>query len=41
MAQVRDLVRVKHYGIKAEQGYLGWVKDGTLNHQTRPPGDEE
>ena len=24
--QVRDLIRLKHYSIRTEQAYLGWIK---------------
>ena len=35
--QVRDRIRVKHYSIRTEQAYLGWVKRFILFHGKRHP----
>lgn len=35
--QVRDRIRVKHYSIRTEQAYLGWVKRFILFHGRRDP----
>lgn len=35
--QVRDLIRLKHYSIRTEQAYLGWVKRFILFHGKRHP----
>ena len=36
--QVRDRLRVKHYSIRTEQAYLGWIKRFILFHGKRHPG---
>lgn len=35
--QVRDLIRLKHYSIRTEQAYLGWVRRFILFHGKRHP----
>ena len=35
--QVRDRIRVKHYSIRTEQAYLGWIKRFILFHGKRHP----
>jgi hypothetical protein len=35
--QVRDKIRVKHYSIKTEQSYVGWVKQYIFFHNKRHP----
>lgn len=35
--QVRDLIRLKHYSIRTEQAYLGWIKRFILFHHKRHP----
>jgi hypothetical protein len=30
--QVRDLIRLKHYSIRIEQAYLGWIRRFILFH---------
>ncbi len=35
--QVRDLIRLKHYSIRTEQAYLGWIKRFTLFHHKHHP----
>jgi hypothetical protein len=30
--QVRDLIRLKHYSIRTEQAYLGWIRRFILFH---------
>lgn len=37
--QVRDVIRLKHYSIRTEQSYLGWVKRFILFHKKRHPRD--
>ena len=37
--QVRDLIRLKHYSIRTEQAYLGWIKRYILFHGKRHPKD--
>lgn len=42
--QVRDTIRLKHYSIRTEQSYLGWIKRFILFHNKRHPremGSEE
>ncbi len=35
--QVRDVIRLKHYSIRTEQAYLGWIKRYILFHAKRHP----
>ena len=35
--QVRDKIRFKHYSIKTEQSYVGWIKRYILFHNKRHP----
>jgi site-specific recombinase XerD len=35
--QVRDTIRRKHYSIRTEQAYLGWIKRFIWFHQKRHP----
>ena len=37
--QVRDKLRVKHYSIRTEQAYVGWIKRYILFHGKRHPKD--
>ena len=37
--QARDRLRVKHYSIRTEQAYLGWIKRFILFHGKRHPAD--
>lgn len=37
--QVRDVIRLKHYSIRTEQAYLGWIKRYILFHGKRHPKD--
>ena len=37
--QVRDKLRVKHYSIRTEQTYLGWIKRYIYFHGKRHPKD--
>lgn len=37
--QVRDVIRFKHYSIRTEQSYLGWIKRFILFHNKRHPRD--
>lgn len=37
--QVRDVIRLKHYSIRTEQAYLGWIKRFILFHGKRHPKD--
>ena len=37
--QVRDLIRLKHYSIRTEQAYLGWIRRFILFHNQRHPRD--
>ena len=37
LEQVRDRIRVKHYSIRTEQAYLGWIKRFILFHGKRHP----
>jgi len=34
---VRDKIRFKHYSIKTEQSYVGWIKRYILFHHKRHP----
>lgn len=35
--QVRDKIRVKHYSLKTEKSYVGWIKQYILFHNKRHP----
>ena len=35
--QVRDKIRFKHYSIKTEQSYIGWMKRYIIFHNKRHP----
>lgn len=35
--QVRDVIRLKHYSIRTEQSYIGWIKRYILFHGKRHP----
>ncbi len=37
--QVRDAIRVRHYSIRTEHAYLGWIKRFILFHKKRHPRD--
>ena len=37
MNSVRDAIRVRHYSIRTEQAYLGWIKRFILYHDKRHP----
>jgi integron integrase len=39
LGEVRDTIRRKHYSIRTEQAYLGWVKRYILFHGKRHPKD--
>ena len=36
--QVRDAIRLKHYSIRTEQAYVGWIKRYILFHDVRHAG---
>jgi site-specific recombinase XerD len=37
--QVRDVIRKKHYSIRTEQAYVGWIERYILFHNKRHPKD--
>lgn len=37
--QVRDRVRLKHYSLRTEQAYLGWIKRYIIFHNKRHPAE--
>lgn len=37
--QVRDRLRVKHYSLRTEQAYVGWIRRFILFHDKRHPGE--
>ena len=37
--QVRDRLRVKHYSIRTEQVYVGWIKRYIIFHHKRHPAE--
>lgn len=37
--QVRDVIRLKHYSIRTEQAYIGWIRRFILFHGKRHPKD--
>jgi integron integrase len=39
LEQARDLIRLKHYSIRTEQAYLGWIKQYIIFHKKRHPSE--
>lgn len=39
MQQVRNLIRTKHYSIRTEQAYTGWIKRFILFHHKKHPSE--
>lgn len=39
LEQVRERIRVKHYSLRTEQAYVGWIKRYILFHRKRHPRD--
>jgi integron integrase len=39
LEQARDLIRLKHYSIRTEQAYLGWVRQYIIFHKKRHPSE--
>jgi len=37
--QVRDTLRLKHYSIRTEQAYVGWIKRYIFFHGKRHPAE--
>jgi Phage integrase, N-terminal SAM-like domain len=37
--QVRDIIRLKHYSIRTEHCYIGWIRRFILFHDKRHPRD--
>ena len=37
LEQVRDKVRLKHYSLKTERAYVGWIKRYIFYHNKRHP----
>lgn len=37
--QVRERIRVKHYSLRTEQAYVGWIKRHIFFHDKRYPWD--
>jgi hypothetical protein len=37
--QVRDAIRVRHYSIRTEEAYVGWIKRYILFHGKRHPAE--
>jgi integrase len=37
--QVRDAIRLKHYSIRTEQAYIGWIKRYIFFHDVRHPAE--
>jgi integrase-like protein len=37
--QVRDVIRRKHFSIRTEQAYVGWIRRFILFHNKRHPRD--
>jgi hypothetical protein len=35
--RVRDVIRTKHYSIRTEQAYVGWIRRFILFHDKRHP----
>ena len=36
---VRDAIRLKHYSIRTEQAYIGWIKRYIFFHDVRHPAE--
>ena len=36
---VRDTIRIKHYSLRTEQVYIGWIKRYIFYHNKRHPKD--
>lgn len=39
LAQVRERIRLKHYSLRTEEAYLGWVRRFIIFHEMRHPAD--
>lgn len=39
LEEVRSAIRVRHYSIRTEEAYLGWIKRFVLFHGKRHPKD--
>lgn len=39
LSQVRDKLRFKHYSLRTEQAYIGWIKRFILFHHKRHPAE--
>jgi len=37
--RVRETIRVKHYSIRTEEAYVGWIRRYILFHDKRHPED--
>ena len=37
--QVRESIRLKHYSIKTEKAYVGWIKRFIIFHNKKHPKD--
>lgn len=37
--QVRDRLRLKHYSLRTEQAYVGWIKRYIIFHDKRHPAE--
>jgi hypothetical protein len=37
--QVRDQLRLKHYSLRTEQAYVGWIKRYIIFHGERHPAE--
>ena len=37
--RVRERIRVRHYSLRTEQSYVGWIRRYILFHGKRHPGD--
>lgn len=37
--QVRDLIRIRHYSIRTEDAYVGWIKEYIVFHKLRHPSE--
>ena len=37
LKQVREQIRVRHYSLRPEQAYVGWIKRYILFHDKRHP----
>jgi len=38
--QVRESIRLKHYSIKTEKAYVGWIKRFIIFHNKKHPKDK-